>query len=121
MSVWDIVNDISCDKKGTTFDEKEYVPFLVNRALSMHPDTVLFADEMNFYRDISAAMQYDYYLNAIRPRKRFGGKWPKRKEDEDTKLVAEHYGFGHEKAKAAAAVLTPDQLEELRKSKGGTE
>ena len=35
------------DVLQTKDDEKSYVPFVVNKALSFHSDSVLFANEMN--------------------------------------------------------------------------
>lgn len=117
MSLWDFVNDLTEHKKGLYSDatKKDYVPFMINRALSMHPDTILYADEMNYYRDLDTRLQHDYYFHSVRPRKRFGGKWPKKTSDEMIDIMTVMFGFSYEKARDALKVLTSEQLEELKK------
>ena len=78
MNPFDFVNSITYSKKDIMNDinEKEYAPFLVNRSLSYHQDTLLYANEMNSRFDVSHRLQYHYLLNSIRKRKRFA-KWAK--------------------------------------------
>ena len=45
----------------TDHDEKEYSPFMVNRALSYYRDTVLFANVMNQYPNLDKRLQYNFY------------------------------------------------------------
>lgn len=87
----------------------------------MYPDTVIEADEMNYYRDLDTRLQFDYLLHSVRPRKRFGSKWPKKKKDDDVDFVAHYFGFSREKARVAMSVMTETQLAELKKNseKGG--
>lgn len=100
--------------------EKEYSAFMVNRGLSYFTDTVLYANEMNMLAHLDALLQFDYLLNSIRPRKRFS-KWSKRREDSDLEAVREYFGYGYKKAQQALAVLSTQQLEELKQKleKGG--
>ena len=49
----------------------EYPPFIINRCMSGHMDSVLFANEMNKYHSLDKDMQYSFYLNILRKRKRF--------------------------------------------------
>ena len=51
--------------------EKAYNPFMVNRALSYFQDTVLFANEMNVNHTIDKRLQFDFFINMVRKRKRF--------------------------------------------------
>ena len=62
----------------TEQDEKSYSPFMVNRALSYHKDTVLYANEMNSYPNLDKKLQYDFYINIIRASKRPYSKWHKK-------------------------------------------
>jgi len=101
--------------------EKSYLPFIVNRHFSYFPDTVLYANEMNRYANLDKKLQYDYYMKAIRPRKRFT-KWVKKViEDETAELIKEVYQFNNKKTSEALRILTLDQLKILKEKtyKGG--
>lgn len=100
--------------------EKSYNPFMINRSLSYFQDTVFFANEMNRYHHLDNKLQFHFYINIIRKRKRFS-KWNKPELDSDMDVVKEYYGYSNEKARQALTLLTPSQIEELRKkvSKGG--
>ncbi len=99
---------------------KDYSAFMVNRGLSYYPDTVLYANEMNMLAHLESLLQFDYLLNSIRPRKRFS-KWSKKREDSDLEAVREYFGYGHTKAQQALAVLSTQQLEQMKQKleKGG--
>ena len=101
--------------------EKEYVPFVVNRSLSYFPDTVLYANEVNLYPDLDKKCQFHYLINSVRSRKRFS-KWVKKLEDNDLSVVMEYYGYSARKAEAALQVLSPNQIEQIktRLLKGGS-
>ena len=101
--------------------EKAYVPFMVNRSMSYFQDTVLFANEMNRYASLPPRMQYDFFRNTIRPRRRFS-KWFKAiPDDRDIEVIKEHYGYSSEKARQVLPLFTPAALEELHslRDKGG--
>ena len=101
-------------------NEKEYAPFLVNRSLSYHQDTLLYANEMNRRFDISHKLQYHYLLNSIRKRKRFA-KWSKPELADDLKIVMEYYLVSREKAEEYLTILTKKEIGILktRMNKGG--
>lgn len=100
--------------------EKEYSAFMVNRGLSYFPDTLFYANELNMLAQLDSLLQWDYYLNSIRPRKRFS-KWSKREKDSDLEAVQEYFGYGYNKAQQALTVLSTQQLEQLKErlEKGG--
>jgi hypothetical protein len=111
--------DAITQKKGdpmAEYGEKEYPAFMVNRSLSYYPDTILHAAEINLYQYLDPKLQYDYYREAIRPKKRFA-KWGKRNSSEDVKFLMEAYSFSRVKAEQAASILTPEQIEEMRESR----
>lgn len=127
-SPFDYVNSITFNKKdmmtGTENDElaeKNYVPFLVNRALSYFPDTILYANEINCNHHVDNKLQYQYLINSIRPKKRFS-KWAKKQEDNDLDAVIQYYGYNREKAEQALSLLSPEQLEQVKQrlNKGGS-
>jgi hypothetical protein len=59
-------------------------------------------------------LQYYYLLNSIRPKKRFA-KWVKKQEDNDLDAVMRCYGYSRTKAEAALTLLSPVQLEQIKK------
>ena len=124
---FDYVNSINQSKKnlmrGTENDqlaEKGYNPFLTNRTLSYHHDTVALANEMNQRSHLDNKLQYEFLLNTIRPKKRFA-KWDKKVDDGDIAVVKEFFGYSDTKALQALTVLTSEQINEIRKriDKGG--
>lgn len=125
MSPFDYVNSILIDKKPLIVDEvseKGYVPFLTNRALSYHKDTIFYAQEMNLAAQLDKKLQFQYLINTVRPMKRKNSKWAKKAENADIDAVMEFYGYNYQKAKTAVSVLSKDQLKSIRKrlEKGGT-
>ena len=120
MSPFDFVNAITHNKKqlmtGTENDElaeSSYVPFVVNKALSYFPDTILHANEMNRYSSADHKLQFSYLLNTIRPAKRFA-KWVKREDNESVELVKQFYGYSTEKAVQVVSLLTSDNLHYIK-------
>ena len=124
LNVFDFVNEISFGKNDilSPDNEKEYVPFIVNKALSYHMDTLFFANEINKYHELSKSAQFQFYLSTLRPRKRFA-KWVKRIDPEDVELVCNALNCNVQRAKEALEILTPSDLNALREeqSKGGLE
>lgn len=113
---FDYVNSISYNKKemDENLPENEYVPFIVNRALSYFPDTVLYANEMNINSHIDKKMQYDYLMRSIRARKRFS-KWHKTTTDERVQLLQDYYKCNRQRAEEALSILSDDQLQYITK------
>jgi hypothetical protein len=123
MSLFDFVNAISVNKKDLMAEDKVetlYQPFLVNKALSYFPDTILYANEMNASPHVDNKLQFHFFLNSIRPAKRFS-KWVKKQEDNDLIAVMEYYGYNPEKALSALSILSSDQLITIKQKleKGG--
>ena len=85
----------------------------MNKALSQHLDSVLYANEMNKYYSLDKKMQYDFLINSLKPRKRFS-PWIKRDTLENLDLVKEYYGYSHNKAITALRILTKSQLDEIK-------
>ena len=112
----DWLNSINFTKENLIEDPEaisSYPPYIVNRCLSGHLDTVLFANEMNKYSNLDKDMQYSFFLYTLRKRKRFS-PWLKKEQIEDLDLVKKHYGYSNEKAKIAVTLLTKTQLEYIR-------
>lgn len=117
----DIIPSILQNKKNVLEDEKEYAPYIVNKALSFHKDCILNANEMNKRPNLDPLLQYHYLLNTIRGYKRPYQKWLKRETIDDLETLKEYYNCSSEKAKEILSVLSNDQIIEIRKrlDKGG--
>lgn len=102
-------------------NEKEYVPFMVNRALSYHIDCIMAANVMNMNHGIDNLLQFQFLLNTVRSKKRPFQKWQKLEKVEDLDVVSEYYNLSPSKAKAALGLLSNEQIAELktRLYKGG--
>ena len=46
----------------TPENEKEYKPYIVNRAISQHNDTILYVNEMNRFPNLDNKLQYNQLL-----------------------------------------------------------
>jgi len=117
MELKDWLNSINFNKNNLIEEDPEaissYPPYIVNRCLSGHLDTVLFANEMNKYSNLDKDMQYSFFLYTLRKRKRFS-PWLKKEQVDDLDLVKKHYGYSNEKAKVAVSLLTKTQIEQIR-------
>jgi len=123
MNPFEYINAINYTKKDIMVDdiaEKEYNAFLVNRTLSYFPDTILYANEMNTKHHIDSRLQFDFFINIIKKRKRFS-KWAKPTEIENLQLIKEYYGYSNEKAKSALSLMSNEQIDKLKQriNKGG--
>jgi hypothetical protein len=124
---FDYVNSINQSKtnlmRGTENDklaEKGYEPFLTNRALSYHHDTIALANEMNMRSDLDKKLQYEFFLNTVRPKKRYA-KWQKKEHHGELAVVKEYFGYSDAKAMQALTVLTDEQINDIKRriDKGG--
>ena len=79
-------------------NEKDYVPFVINKALSFGLDTVLLANELNKHSLLSNKCQYNFLYHAISKGKRYV-KWQKPEEIEDVEVVQKYYNCSEKKAK----------------------
>ena len=77
MTPFDYVNSIF-NKKHYIDDLSSYNPFLTNRALSYHLDTVFYSQEINMASHLSNKMQYDFYYYGVPKGNRIAKKWPKK-------------------------------------------
>ena len=123
MNPFEFVNAINYTKKNIMIDditEKAYAPYMVNRQLSYFPDTVLAANEMNRNHHLDNRLQFDFFINIIRKRKRFS-KWFKPEHISDLDVVKKYYGYSNEKAQQVLTLLSTENINELKHkvAKGG--
>tara|TARA_B100000676_G_C17893401_1_gene740525 strand:+ start:601 stop:966 length:366 start_codon:yes stop_codon:yes gene_type:complete len=113
MELKDWLNSINHTKEDLSEEIKSYPPFIVNRCLSGHLDCVLFANEMNKNSQIDKDMQYSFYLNSLRKRKRFS-PWLRKDKITDLDIVKQYYGYSNEKAMQALKILSQDQIDFIK-------
>jgi hypothetical protein len=123
MNPFDFITAICDSKKELITDditEKAYNPFMVNRSLSYHYDTVLLANEMNQRAFLDKKLQFDFLINTVRKKKRFA-KWAKPISSDDLEVVKSYYGYSNEKARKVLPLLSDDQMGQLKQRifKGG--
>ena len=93
--------------------EKEYPAWVITKCMASHYDTVLLANEMNIYYELQNKLQYDFYINTVRKRKRFS-PWEKKVKLEDLETVKTYYNYSTQKAQAILKILNKDQLDHLK-------
>jgi hypothetical protein len=69
---------------------------------------------MNGLHFLPKRMQFHYFINSIRKKKRFGGKWLSQKKVKDLEVIKEYYGYSNQKAKEALNLLSDDQIEFIK-------
>jgi hypothetical protein len=69
----------------------------------------MFANEMNRYHFLPKKMQYDFFINSLRKRKRYS-PWIRQDKIKDLDYVKRYYGYSNEKAKQSLKILTKEQL-----------
>ena len=113
----DWLNSINFNKDNLIEEDpaviKDYAPYIINRCLSGTIDSILFANEMNKYPNLVKDMQYNFYLNTLRKKKRFS-PWLRKEKVTDLQSVKQYYGYSNEKASQALKILSKQQLEFIR-------
>ena len=68
---------------------------------------------MNKYHFLDKDLQYSFYLNTVRKRKRFS-PWLRKDKIEDLECVKKYYNYSNEKASQALKILTREQIEHIK-------
>jgi len=100
--------------------EKKYSPFIINKCLAPFPDTIHLVNEMNLHNHLDSKLQFDFFLNTVRTRKRYT-PWMKASKTKNLEYVKEYYGYNNEKARSALKLLSDEQIKTIKNSldKGG--
>ena len=120
----DYLNSINHTKENLLEREgdwdKNYPPFIVNKCLSGFIDTVLYANEMNAHFNLDKDLQYSFYLNSLRKKRRFS-PWERKEKIKDFEIVKSYFKYSDEKTKDALRILTKDQIDliKLKMNTGG--
>ena len=121
----DWLNSINLNKKDITAEDpqliKKYAPFIINKCMSAHLDCIMFANEMNLNAHLAKDLQYQFFLNSIRKKKRFS-PWLRKDKIKNLDVVKKYYGYSNQKAIQALRILTKEQLNYIKKriDVGGT-
>ena len=117
MELKEWLNSINTNKNNLIDEdpdiEKQYPSYIVNRCMSGHIDAILLANEMNKRPNLPKKLQYDFFLNSIRKRKRYS-PWLRKEQIENLDFVKRYYGYSNEKAKQVLNILTREQLSFIR-------
>ena len=117
MELKEWLNSINITKNNLIDEEpdleKQYPSYIVNRCMSGHIDAILLANEINKRPNLPKKLQYDFFLNSIRKRKRYS-PWLRKEEIENLDFVKRYYGYSNEKAKQVLNILTREQLSFIR-------
>ena len=109
----DWLNSINFNKNNLIEEDpsviKDYAPYIINRCLSGNLDCIMFVNEMNKYSFLDKDMQYTFYLNTLRKKKRFS-PWLRKDKVTDLESVKEYYGYSNEKASQALKILSNEQI-----------
>ena len=113
----DWLNSINLNKNNIIKEdpdtERKYAPFIINKCMSGHLDTVLLANEMNMNHSLSKSLQYDFFLNSVRKKKRFS-PWLRKDKIKNLDVVKQYYGYSNEKAVQVLRILTSEQIAFIR-------
>jgi hypothetical protein len=116
LSEW--MNSITYNKTDIISQDLElasqYKPFIINKCLASYPDCVLLVNEMNMNCHLDPDMQYDFYLNTVRKKKRFT-PWVNKEKIEHLDNVKKYYKYSTSKALKALEILTEDELQIINK------
>ena len=113
----DWLNSINFNKNNLIEEDpstiKDYPSYIVNRCLSGNLDCIMFVNEMNKYSFLDKDMQYSFYLNTLRKKKRFS-PWLRKDKVTDLQSVKQYYGYSNEKASQALKILSKQQLDYIK-------
>lgn len=119
---WEFIGAINAGNdiiKSGEQQEKNYDPYITNRNYSLFIDTILYANEINKCYQLDKKLQFDYYLNSVRPAKRYA-KWLRKEKVEDIESIMQYYKVSYNKAAEISKVLNLEQKNIIKtKVKGG--
>ena len=81
----------------------------------------MFVNEMNINHHLDKSLQYQFFLNSLRRKKRYS-PWLRKDKIKNLDVVKKYYGYSNEKAIQALRILTKEQLNYIKKriDVGGT-
>ena len=117
MELKDWLNSINFTKNNLIDEDsslkQDYSPYIINRCLSGHIDCILYANEMNIHHSLDNDMQYSFYLNSLRKKKRFS-PWIRKDKVKYLECIKKYYKYSNEKAHQALKILNKSQLDFIK-------
>lgn len=114
--------EVISQKSDIDLDPNDFNSFLINRALSYFPDTVLFAQELNERSGMPPNAQFFYLKNLVSKKIR-RSKWTKKDETFSSiiNILQKKYQTSETNARQILKLLNKKQIEEIEKeySNGG--
>ncbi len=112
----EIIPSLLTTKNHCLEEEKDYVSFVINKAISQHDDGIFYAAEMNrMPSELPRRAQYEFYYHSLRAKRRPFIKWAKPIKEDDLAIVKQYYGYNDTKARDALRILNTSQLDMIRK------
>lgn len=121
-SIWDVLNNLSFDKKeeNRSKDLELFSTFMITRALGKYPDCLFYANEINqLSASIEPRMAYDFYFNALPPRKRFAKWFKSSKNEELIEIIKSYFSVSQKVALGYLQLLSEEQKKQFTFIKGG--
>lgn len=125
FGLFDILNNINSGKDRSLFFqsnyEKEYNPFMINRALMQNQRTIMIAQSANQAVLIDKEMHHDYMMSTIK-KNNSRAKWKKRDDkSEYLECVKQFYKVNEKVALQYLKILTIEECKVILKKfdKGG--
>jgi hypothetical protein len=73
----------------------------------------MYVNEMNMSHHLDRDMQYSFYLNSLRKKKRFS-PWLRKDKVTDLECIKKYYGYNNEKAFQALKILSKAQIDYIK-------
>ena len=68
---------------------------------------------MNMHHSLDKDMQYSFYINTLRKRKRFS-PWLRKDKVKDLECIKSYYNYSNEKASQALKILSKEQIDYIK-------
>ena len=118
MNIFDILNSISFGKNDLSEEpdfESVYNSFLINRYVSMLPDTQLYAFYADKLSSLPKKLQYLFYLNGLPKKKRYFEYKKKAEKELNVTYIMKYFQVNEQKALNLLNVLPDDSVKEINK------
>lgn len=107
----EIIPSIMLTKEHVLENQSDYVPFIVNKALSFHFDCLFYANQANLNAQLDKPLQYLLLLNTIRAKKRSFVPWAKKPvASEAFAAVKRFFEYSDQKTQEVFDTLTEEQV-----------
>ena len=127
ISPFDFVNAITYNKQDMfaqdqKYSDSQYNKFLINKALSYFPDTILYANEANrILQEVPNQSHFDFYRFVVEKKRRFA-KWAKKTDNQKVDLLCKHYQVNIDVARQYAEIISDEDYKYIESlyDKGGS-